>query len=59
MNGFQGVTFNCIFLFHASDGVSNSADGKVTRVNSPYTIEQRTRNGSVSGRKMSVQVGAW
>ena len=43
----------------SSDGVSNSADGKVTRVNSPYTIEQRTRNGSVSGRKMSVQVGAW
>ena len=48
------------FLFYFSGGgTSNSADGIQTRVNSPYTIEQMQRNGSLTNRKMSVQVGAW
>ena len=60
-NKHNKKTYLCIFVsFFSGGGTSNSADGKQTRVNSPYTIEQMQRNGSLTNRKMSVQVGgAW
>ena len=59
-NKHNKKTYFCIFVsFFSGGGTSNSADGKQTRVNSPYTIEQMQRNGSLTNRKMSVQVGAW